>query len=160
MIRSKNSKSSILQCGSQSGLSTLIWIMCLSGMMQLVMAMRGNIKSDQKNSVGLLLEVQPNPLWYDLSNSMDCVQERRLCFRTPHACMHTYMGTAAAQARGWFTNVSKTMFCKTCTTCTLCACGYKHKAFWYVFLSLAWTRMLQHLATLKYTRLKELSSHD
>lgn len=86
----------------------LIWIMCLSGMMQLVMAMRGNIKSDQKNSVGLLLEVQPNPLGYDLSNSVDCVQEHRLCFLT-HACMHTYTGTAAAQARGWFTNVPKTL---------------------------------------------------
>lgn len=69
--------------------------------MQLDMAMRGNSKSDQKNSVGLLHEVQPNPLGYDLSNSVDCVQEHRLCFLTPHACMHTYRGAAAAaQTRG------------------------------------------------------------
>jgi len=57
------------------------------------MAMRENIESDQKNSVGLLYEVRPNPQGYDLSNSLDYVQEHQLYFLTPHACMHAHIQT-------------------------------------------------------------------
>lgn len=73
------------------------------------MVTRGNIESDQWNSVGLLHEVQPNPQGYDLSNSVDCVQEHQLCFLTPHACMHTYTDAAATRAHGRYTHLPKTL---------------------------------------------------
>lgn len=75
--------------------------MCLSGTIELEMAMRGNIKSDQTNSVGLLHEVQPNPLGSDLSNSMDCVQEHQLCFLTSHACMHAHIHGCSSDRGVW-----------------------------------------------------------
>lgn len=105
------------------------------------MAMRGNIESDQKNSVGLLHEVRPNPQGYDLSNSVDCVQEHQLYFLTPHACMH-----ACTHIQTQHTAVIHTHYC-----------GHEHKAILYVILPLARTTKLQHIATSKYKQLTELT---
>lgn len=79
---------------------TLIWIVCLSGMIRPDMSMRGNIESDQKNSVGLLHEVRPRP------SGICLVKQCGLCSRASAVfpdttCMHAHIHGCSSNTGTW-----------------------------------------------------------